>query len=182
MCTPEGLLDFLRLLGTDTSKKLALNCQSVYFEEKDPMLGKVRHFGRDPKDWSNPPADVVNFEKLIHYVHRVAAHLRSVKRFIDDGARLKPMLERYRVTNVGSRIPRPRPEIGSLSTIDEILRRISTSLFVALHSVQYRHSYGLKCFSINFLSHSSQRSFVFELCLHLLHLTPDPEELHAILP
>ncbi|KAH7010667.1 uncharacterized protein B0I36DRAFT_210257, partial [Microdochium trichocladiopsis] len=120
----SGLINFLRLLGADTAKNLVLSCQRVYSAERDPVLNEARHFGRDPEDGSNPPAGVVTFKKLVHYVHRVAAHLRSVKRLIDDEARLKPLLERYRVTAVGSRTPSPRPEVDSLITIDGVLRRI----------------------------------------------------------
>ncbi|KAH7016452.1 uncharacterized protein B0I36DRAFT_254182 [Microdochium trichocladiopsis] len=120
----QGLINFLRLLGADTGKNPVLSCQRAYSAESDPVLNEARHIGRDPEDGSNPPAGVVNFKKLVHFVHRVAAHLRSVKRLIDDGARLKPLLERYRVTAVGSRTPSPRPEVGSLITIDGILKRI----------------------------------------------------------
>ncbi|KAJ1323124.1 deaminase-like protein [Microdochium nivale] len=120
----EKLISFLRPFGADTSENLILTCQMAYSAEKDPMLDKARHLGRDPEDGSNPPDDVVNFKKLVHYVHRIAAHFRSVKRLIDDGARLKPLLERYQVTAVSSRPPCPRPEADNLMTMNGVLKRI----------------------------------------------------------
>ncbi|KAH7012585.1 uncharacterized protein B0I36DRAFT_369733 [Microdochium trichocladiopsis] len=121
----QGLINFLRLLGADTGKNPVLSCQRAYSAESDPVLNEARHIGRDPEDGSNPPAGVVNFKKLVHYVHRVAAHLRSVKRLIDDGARLKPLLERYRVTAMGSSNASCQPTIQGMKPWRHNLKQIN---------------------------------------------------------
>ncbi|KXJ88134.1 hypothetical protein Micbo1qcDRAFT_151179 [Microdochium bolleyi] len=120
----EDLISFLRLFSTGTGEDLISRCTKAYLAEKDPRLIEAQQLGRDPDDGSNAPHDVMSFKQLVHHVHRLAAHVRSVRRLIDDGARLKPLLEHYRVTAVSPRIPSPRPEADNLVDIEGILRRI----------------------------------------------------------
>jgi len=118
------VIEFLGRFTAQPSGDLTANCLVAYETQHHPMLETAARLGRDPEDGSRAGSETVDFKKLPHYVRRLAAHVRTITQVIDDGRRLRRLLDTYRVTAVRPSIPAPRPQADIHTTLRGILKRL----------------------------------------------------------
>lgn len=87
-------------------------------------MRSIEILSREPDDESNATESTQAFVAARHFIGRLAAHQRVPRQLVEDGERLRELLEPYTVKAVSYMAPVPKPEADRKTNIDGILKRM----------------------------------------------------------
>lgn len=117
---------WLRRFASQSSKSQYQICKYAYQSRNDPQMGDLAVLGQEtpghPTDQSASPASV--FNRVRHFIGRLAARIRIYKQLFEDAFRVKHLLDVFEVAPVDSLRCVAPPEVDNHTTIHGILTRM----------------------------------------------------------
>ncbi|RAK76571.1 nucleic acid/nucleotide deaminase domain-containing protein [Aspergillus fijiensis CBS 313.89] len=99
-------------------------CDYAYKHRKSAVIDDIKQKAQDEEKLVGPQDRRSPFASVIHYIGRLAHHIRAPSQLVEDIDHLSHVLDSYQVVAIACVPPVPRPAPDNLTTVDGILNRM----------------------------------------------------------